>query len=48
MPRPEPPLAGSYAAAPRRRTSIRRRLLAAFVFLALIMPVRAEAGQPVP
>lgn len=37
MPRPEPPLAGSYAAAPRRRTSIRRRLLAAFVFLALIM-----------
>ncbi|MGV7004548.1 sensor histidine kinase [Desulfovibrio sp. QI0442] len=37
MPRPEPPLAGSYAAVPRRRTSIRRRLLAAFVFLALIM-----------
>lgn len=37
MPRPEPPLAGSYTAAPRRRTSIRRRLLAAFVFLALIM-----------
>lgn len=37
MPRPEPPLAGSYAAIPRRRTSIRRRLLAAFVFLALIM-----------
>ncbi len=37
MPRPDPPLAGSYVAAPRRRTSIRRRLLAAFVFLALIM-----------
>ncbi len=37
MPQPEPPLAGGYAAAPRRRTSIRRRLLAAFVFLALLM-----------
>lgn len=37
MPRPEPPLAGCRTAAPRRRTSIRRRLLAAFVFLALLM-----------
>lgn len=37
MPRPDSPHTGSYAAAPRRRTSIRRRLLAAFVFLALLM-----------
>ena len=38
MPRPNPPHnAFANAAAPRRRASIRRRLLAAFVFLALLM-----------
>ena len=47
MPRPDPPLAGSHVAAPRRRTSIRRRLLAAFVFLALIMQQGYAATLPV-
>ena len=37
MPGPDFSPQGGYAAAPRRRTSIRRRLLAAFVFLALLM-----------
>jgi signal transduction histidine kinase len=37
MPRPKTPPSACTHAAPRRRASIRRRLLAAFVFLALLM-----------
>ena len=37
MPRPNTPPSACTQAAPRRRASIRRRLLAAFVFLALLM-----------
>ena len=37
MPRPNTPPSACTHNAPRRRASIRRRLLAAFVFLALLM-----------